>query len=410
MKPPTNNPKSPTGGLSGSPDRSIIQGSGLSNLIKSTGLSQNRFAEKCNTSPASISLLTNRGKWPKSAAAKRKLEKSITDVLVSFGSDPDDVRHALEIIGGEKMFTGLTRNTLRLFSLNTDPFNPTVIQDSSDLYKTLEHVAALRRIKYAADAGEMLILTAPQGSGKSTVVNEIELQLTQQGSYTVVRIGMPETDRLKTDSVVNQLAAEFDIPFNIDRSVKTDRLRRALKKNHRTKTICIIDNAHDLHYRTLICLKQLWDGMVFGHKHLLAIVLVCQDKINDKLKNPSLIEVNEHVSKHPMRGLVNAGEVQNYMDHKLRRHTGGWQHLFSPEAPKFIYEFEKKRTGDVDIKPRALNTILASCLEEAAAMLLGRNFADAITDDELDKLHQKIKPVDAAIIRRVFQERNGNNN
>jgi type II secretory pathway predicted ATPase ExeA len=385
------------------------KGSSLASLIKSTGLSLRKFSGLCNTSPATISLLINKAKWPKSDAAKTKLKKSIAAALVSFGSDPDDVRHALEIIGGKKMFTGLTRNTLKLFSLNTDPFNPTVIQDSSDLYKTLEHVSAVRRIKYAADAGEMLILTAPQGSGKSTVVNETEHQLTQQGSYTVVRIGMPETDRLRTDSVVNQLAAEFDIPFNIDRSVKTDRLRRALKKSHNTKTLCIIDNAHDLHYRTLICLKQLWDGMVFGHKHLLAIVLVCQDKINDKLKNPSLIEVNEHVSKHPMRGLVNAAEVQNYMDHKLRRLKGGWQRLFSPDAPDLIYEFEKKRTGDVDIKPRALNTILASCLEEAAAMLLGRNFADAITDDELTALHQKIKPVDAAIIRRVFQERNGNN-
>lgn len=387
-----------------------FKGGFLIDLIQSAGLSQAALARACGYSTASISLLLNRGKFPKSSAAKKQLIEAVTSVLVDHKIDPLDVKRAFDqLTGGKPMFTGLSRNTLKLFQLSTDPFNPTVVRDSNDVYKTLEHSAATQRIKTAADNGELLVLVAEQGTGKTTAVNESEMQLSAQGSYNVVRVALAETSRLTVDSIINQIAVEYNVPINIDKSVKTDRLRKELRKNTKVRAVCIVDNAHDLHYKTLIAIKQLWDGLVQGHRHLLAIILVCQDKIMDKLRLPSLMEVNEHVSKHEMRGLVSPSEVQKYIFYKLRNCNGGWQSFFTDEVAETIFTLEVKRSPANDIKPRALNTILASSLEEMADVNLGHDYLAPISEDELKTMREKMGLIDAAIIRRIFQERqNGN--
>jgi type II secretory pathway predicted ATPase ExeA len=382
----------------------------ISDLLQTSGLSQRALASAAGFSTATVSLLLNRGQFPKSAAAKKQLVERVTGVLIDHQVDPVAIRRAFaQLTGGKQMFTGLTRNTLKLFQLSTDPFNPTVVRDSSDVYKTLEHSAVVQRIKTAADAGEMLVIIAEQGTGKTTAVNESETQLGEQGNYNVIRIALPETSRLTVDSIVNQICVEYNVPINIDKSVKTDRLRKELRKNTKSRAVCIVDNAHDLHYRTLIAIKQLWDGLVIGHRHLLAIILVCQDKILEKLRLPSLMEVTDHVSKHEMRGLVSPSEVQKYMALKLRHCNGGWQSFYGDDVPGYIFKLETRRSPAGDIKPRALNTILAASLEEKSDVILGSDFSAPLSEDDLKLLRAKMGLIDAAIIGRIFSERqNGN--
>jgi len=361
----------------------------LGDLLRRLSVNQKTFAAQVGIAQTTLVKIID-GAYPNQSKFADRLAAALRDL----GATGEEINAALN--RGEYMYRGLSAETMRVLEITRDPFHSARIKSPDDVMQTLEHEVAVKRMRIAADEGELLFLIADPGVGKTTAVNQLEMILRDAGTYDVIRVIQPDTSHLRISAVTNQLADSIHIPRNLDRNVRAQRIRDELTERSRAtnlRTVVIIDNGHSLPDQTLIDLKQLWDNLKSGYDYLVGFIVVCQSKIENRLAAMHMREVNEHVVKHTMRGLTRPDEIRRYLEIKLGTGNDGWCRLFDDDVPDLIYDIVMNRPVPPGERPsvnlRWLNVMLCACLEKAVQ----------------DAGSQR---VDAEIARRVFQSRAAN--
>ena len=294
----------------------------------------------------------------------------------------------------------LRPETIIHYGIRENPFSPSRLKSREDVLKTQEHYLASRRIIKAARDCELLLLIGRQGTGKSTALSSAEEELRSTG-VDISRFGLADSPSSGTmvNLLIDEMARCKGIAYGgYDRQKKLNLIKKSLQASSHGSLLIAIDDGHVLPGETLLSIKRKWDNLVFGFRHLVGIVILCQESIYTNLNSTGLREFDQHVEKYEMLGLIHPDEVHQYIAKRCEgffgwsiesgswRQTrpGAWDSVIDPLVPVKIWELYKKRPdspmqSDIQqIEPRRLNAIMVGLLNYGAASGAPKITADLV--------------------------------
>jgi type II secretory pathway predicted ATPase ExeA len=163
----------------------------------------------------------------------------------------------------------------------------------AEYYESDNYQNLLASMKLAIKNGGLIAVTGIVGSGKTTTLRRIQQELRQENKVLVVKA--LATDKRCVNINTLYTALFVDLATKKDEKIqlqaeKRERKLQSLIKERNKPVALFIDEAHDLHPRTLISLKHLVET-VEDANGTLAIIAVGHPKLANDLRNPSLEEV-----------------------------------------------------------------------------------------------------------------------
>ena len=234
------------------------------------------------------------------------------------------------------------------FGLNLKPFN--ITPDPKFLHLSPGHKEALAHLVYALrEHSGFVVITGEVGTGKTTILNAFLLKLPPRMPKVVIK-----NPNLKPENLYYLLGEAIGLePHQRSRDNITlyeDRLKQT------GGAVLIVDEAQGLSVEMLEEIRLL-SNMETPHEKLIQIMLIGQQELNEKLKNPNLRQLKQRIGvKYHIPPLDN-DETRDYIDHRLR--VAGYEPkekpLFTVSAIGEIYRITKGF-------PRLINIICDNAL------------------------------------------------
>ncbi len=245
----------------------------------------------------------------------------------------------------------------KYFGLREQPFG--VTPDPRFLYLSAAHREALASLYYGIEANRgFLGLIAKPGMGKTTILFHL-LEKFRSSARTAFLFQTQCTSREFMRFLLAELGYESD---GHDFVRMHEEFNRRLLQEARAgnRFIVVIDEAQNLEPSVLETVRLLSDFETPRAK-LMHIVLAGQPELADKLASPGLAQLRQRVSI--VHGLVplSAGEIKNYIEHRLRIAGYEGEPLFAPG----VYEDIARFTQGI---PRNINNFCFNALSLACAM------------------------------------------
>jgi len=177
--------------------------------------------------------------------------------------------------------------------------------DKADYFETDAFKQTLLSLETAIFSGGIIALTGIVGIGKTTVLRRIQQSL--QDSNKVIVSKSLATDKRRVNINTLYTALFSDLPTGKDFKIPTQpekrerKLQELIRKINKPITL-FIDEAHDLHWRTLIGLKHLVET-VEDSKGILAIIVVGHPKLGNELRKPAMEEIGARAKVFNLDGL-----------------------------------------------------------------------------------------------------------
>ena len=247
---------------------------------------------------------------------------------------------------------------LDFYGLREQPFG--VTPDPRFLYLSPAHREALASLFYGIDAGRgFQALIAKPGMGKTTLL----FQLLKQFRPSARTAFLFQT-QCNSREFMRFLLLELGCELNGDHDLVSmhEQFNRCLVQEARAgrRFIVVIDEAQNLEPAVLETVRLLSDFETPQAK-LMQIVLSGQPELADKLARPSMRQLKQRVSLLSTLAPLSLGEVERYLNHRLRMagHPGGT--LFTGPALKMVSEISEGI-------PRNINNICFNALSLGCAM------------------------------------------
>ena len=263
---------------------------------------------------------------------------------------------------------------MQYYDLNRPPIDV-------EFFETEHHAQVSKDLRAAITGSRLIALTAVIGAGKTVLSRRLRAELEREGRVIVSRSLTVE----KTKITVPLLIAALFYDLSSDKaavviSSQSERRERDLQELFRKakKPVALfIDDAHDLHPKTLTALKRLVELVVEGGGQL-SVILVGHPKLKNDLRRPSMEEVGDRTTVFEFGGLRD--RQRDYIDWALKGSL---------------------RTG---VEPDEVIT------EEAATMLAVRLKTPLQIGSTLVRAFEAgfeadVKPIDAAIVQTVLSRR-----
>jgi len=151
------------------------------------------------------------------------------------------------------------------------------------------------------------------GCGKTTILRRIQEALSQDKEILASKSLSLEKSQISLATLIMALfydlatEKEFKIPTQPERRERA--LRDLIKKRQRPIAL-FIDDAHDLHSKTLICLKRLIE-VVRDSGGTLSVVLAGHPKLKNDLRRSSTEEIGSRATIFELEGL--GSEKRKYL-------------------------------------------------------------------------------------------------
>lgn len=348
----------------------------LKQVMWQLGISQREMSEAIEKpdgqpiSQSTMAQLVNHDLWPKTME-RAALERQIKTLLFARGANDD---HILDLFVMEETDAAtvladraasalnnanskesdymllrkntLTRQAREHFRLPCDPFTDEM-QSEEDVFLSDDIRYVRQAIRQTAKHGGMLAVVGESGAGKSTLRQDLaEWVFANHEPITLIE---PYVLGSSDDNVKGRTIKSLDIIAAIMRCIDPSvKPRRAQEDRSRQmhelllasmqagrKHVVIIEEAHDLPIVTLKHLKRFYE-LQAGFKKLLAIILIGQTELGDKLSehNPAVREVVQRCELVRIKPLDN--HVEAYLKHKFARIEVDYQAIFEPSAFEVI--------------------------------------------------------------------------
>ncbi len=269
------------------------------------------------------------------------------DALVDFTRESTEIRSPFLTY---EPYYGLKE---KAFSLSADP---------RFLYKSRAHAPIFDELRAGIRRREgIIVLTGEPGTGKTTLCRSVLAALDRKTFSAFV----PDPFVSRED-LLKMLLIEFGV-MSVD-DVKSGKLRHATRPELsyplydflkslvplQAYAVLIIDEAQNLSSQLLEEIRILAD--LEGPEKLLQLVLVGQPELRDKLKDPTMRQVDQRVSVHCSLEAMECDTLQRYIAHRLATAGGGADGVeFTAEALNLVY---KGSNGN----PRVTNLIVDKSL------------------------------------------------
>jgi type II secretory pathway predicted ATPase ExeA len=196
--------------------------------------------------------------------------------------------------------------------------------DHLGYFETEHHAHLLKELKIVIGQGRLVALAGIVGCGKTTTLQRLMMSLVQSKEVIVFRSLTVDKDRVKLGTFITalfyDLSKEKDFKPPTQPETRERKLLELLQKRH-TPVALFVDDAHDLHHRTLIGLKRLSELVrLHGSGAPLSIVLAGHPKLKNDLRRPSLEEIGGRATVFSLEGI--RGYQREYIEWVLNQAAG----------------------------------------------------------------------------------------
>lgn len=385
----------------------------LKQVLAQYGVSQRKLARLLNVSPASITLLLNRGQMVKTEpeAFKQKLAEVLKTVGISTAlsellaavsageakpsapspndKQPQTIEDETMLLAKQALFPA----TKKHFSLFTNPFTDEV--RSADEVFTSPDVRYVREALFqTAKFGGFMAVVGESGAGKSTLRRDLIDRINGENLPIVVIepyiIAMEDNDSkgktLKAAHIAEAIISTLAPLERLKQSpeARFRQLHRVLKDSSRAgnQHILVIEEAHSLPVPTLKHLKRFFE-LEDGFKKLLSIVLVGQPELKLKLSERNF-EVREVVQRCEIVELAPLDNcLEQYVEWRLKALGRKTEEIFERDAldevrDRLIFTNARNKTQTSLLYPLAVGNLLTSAMNLAAELGLPKVTVDVV--------------------------------
>jgi type II secretory pathway predicted ATPase ExeA len=163
----------------------------------------------------------------------------------------------------------------------------------SGYFETVQSQQTFKELRLAIKDGKLVALSGIVGSGKSMTLQRIQDTLIQEKEILVAKSLAIEKSKITLATLMMALFLDLATDKDGRMPTQTERRERALleliRKRHKPIAL-FIDEAHDLHAKTLIGLKRLIE-VVRNGGGTLSVVLAGHPKLKNDLSRPSMEEI-----------------------------------------------------------------------------------------------------------------------
>ena len=208
-------------------------------------------------------------------------------------------------------------------------------------FETKEHQRITHEIKTAIRGGRLIVVTGIVGCGKTTMLRQIQEVLNKEKEIIVAKSLAVDKDRVNLKTLILamflDLAKEkgFKVPSQPE---KRERKLQELVRKAKKPVALFVDEAHDLHPKTLVGLKRLMEVTEDGGG-ILSILLVGHPKLKNELNRAALEEVGTRTSKFSMDGMI--ADKRDYIHFLLEQcleNKREWGTVITAEAIDLLAE------------------------------------------------------------------------
>ena len=175
-----------------------------------------------------------------------------------------------------------------------------------------------RDIRAAIVGGRLIALTAVIGSGKTILSRRLRTDLEREGRVIVSRSLSVDKAKITVPLLIAALFYDLSPEKAVTISSQSERRERDLQELFRRakKPVALfIDDAHELHPKTLVALKRLIELVTEGGGQL-SIVLIGHPKLKNDLRRPKMEEIGDRTTVFEFGGLRD--RQRNYIDWVLK--------------------------------------------------------------------------------------------
>ena len=396
----------------------------LATTLGRIALSQRDLARESGQSLAAINAIVSRGEWPKRRTAA--VRASVVDALRNAGATTAELRDVSLATGDDakekapsaptpeaccdavapQLFsapaevnqnptekeegmllqnTPITPQALKHFKLPRSPFVDDV-QSRDDVYQSPAVCYARAALLDVAQNHGFVALVAESGAGKTTLAEELEQRLIDEGKDIVIIkpyvLAMEATDTkgktLRATHIAEAIAYALDPQLKIKSSpqARFAQLHQLLRDSRRAgrRHLLLIEEAHCLPLATLKHLKrflELKDGM----QRVIGVALIAQPELRNVLhsQNPEVREVMQRCEVIELPALDN--DLEGYIAHKFARFDLAPADVFEPDAfnalrARLIRVPRGAKGGEGAVStcyPLAVHNLVARAMNAAAA-------------------------------------------
>ena len=186
-------------------------------------------------------------------------------------------------------------------------------------HETPYHRQVLQNLRGAIHAGRLIAFTGLVGSGKTLLLRQLRDILVAEKRVTVSKSLAVDKERSSLATLITALF--YDLSPDKEPKIPTqsefrERALRELVRKSKKPVVLFVDEAHDLHFRTLRGLKRLCEVVADGGT-VLSIVLAGHPKLRNALLRPNMEEIGSRFAVFPFEGM--AGHQANYIAWLLER-------------------------------------------------------------------------------------------
>src|ERR1700733_13043639 len=186
-------------------------------------------------------------------------------------------------------------------------------------FETDHHTQVSRDIRAAIVGGRLIALTAVIGSGKTILSRRLRIDLEREGRVIVPRSLSVDKAKITVSLLIAalfyDLSPEKAVVTISSQSERRERDLQELFRRAKKPVALFIDDAHELHPKTLIALKRLIELVTEGGGQL-SIVLIGHPKLKNHLRRPKMEEIGDRTTVFEFGGLRD--RQRDYIDWVLR--------------------------------------------------------------------------------------------
>lgn len=235
----------------------------------------------------------------------------------------------------------------KFYSLREEPFR--LSPDSRLCYPHSSYRKARAYMQYALERREgFVMITGRPGTGKTTLINDIAGQLTEQGNLYAAL----SSTQVQADDLLRLILLKFNLGGeNDNKALMIHRLEVFLEGLYREqrRPLLIVDEAQDLAANSLEELRLLTNMQKDGQP-LIQIFLVGQEELRQTILDPGLEQLHQRIVAACHLQPLSSESTEAYITHRLQ--LVGWEN--NPELSPSIYEPLHQASQGI---PRIINQI-----------------------------------------------------
>jgi type II secretory pathway predicted ATPase ExeA len=282
--------------------------------------------------------------------------------------------------------------------------------DKADYFEMPDYQKVLANIPQAIRAGGLIAITGIVGIGKTVALRRLQQTLREDKQIIVSKSFATDKRRVSISTLYTALFADLAtkkdgrLPTQAE---KRERKLQAMVKEINKPVALFIDEAHDLHPRTLIGLKHLIET-IQDVNGTLAMVLIGHPKLTNDLHNPALEEVGARTKFFEFGNLgVNSASLVEWLLDNCSKEKVKPNEILAKDAIKLLSErlitplqiiyylasaIEKGyQIGEKPIGCETLNSILSPDLDAIEPSLARHGYNFAVLCERLNVKRHEIK-------------------